>query len=51
MHAGVVRDIEQQRVKKERLADFEMQRGLEEVFRKVLKVHDGGGGETGEGSP
>ncbi|KAI9719247.1 MAG: hypothetical protein M1812_003577 [Candelaria pacifica] len=41
MHAGVVRDIEQQRVKKERLADFEMQRALEEEYRKVQKVSDG----------
>ncbi len=41
MHAGVVRDIEQQRVKKERLADFEMQRALEQEYRKVQKVSDG----------
>ncbi|KAK3173715.1 hypothetical protein OEA41_007047 [Lepraria neglecta] len=47
MHAGVVRDIEQQRIKKERQADFEMQRALEEEYRKVQKVHDGEGG----GSP
>ncbi|KAI9788721.1 MAG: hypothetical protein M1835_002120 [Candelina submexicana] len=40
MHAGVVRDIEQQRVKKERLADFEMQRALEQEYRKVQKVSD-----------
>lgn len=42
MHAGVIRDIEQQRVKKERQADFEMQKALEEEYRKVQKVHDGG---------
>ena len=47
MHAGVVRDIEQQRIKKERQADFEMQRALEEEYLKVQKVHDGEGG----GSP
>ena len=41
MHAGVIRDIEQQRVKKERQADFEMQRALEEEYRKVQEVHDG----------
>lgn len=41
MHAGVIRDIEQQRVKKERQADFEMQRALEEEYRKVQQVHDG----------
>ncbi|KAF6237445.1 hypothetical protein HO173_004335 [Letharia columbiana] len=44
MHAGVVRDIEQQRVKKERQADFEMQKALEEEYRKVQQVHDGEGG-------
>ena len=44
MHAGVIRDIEQQRLKKERQADFEMQRALEEEYRKVQQVHDGDGG-------
>lgn len=53
MHAGVIRDIEQQRVKKERQADFEMQKALEEEYRKVQKVHDGDsegptGGSGGE---
>lgn len=42
MHAGVVRDMEQQRIKKERLADFEMQRALEQEYRKVQTVSDGG---------
>ncbi len=42
MHAGVIRDIEQQRVKKERQADFEMQKALEEEYRKVQQVHDDG---------
>ena len=41
MHAGVLRDIEQQRVKKERLADFEMQKALEQEYRRVQSVHDG----------
>jgi protein PET117 len=41
MHAGVIRDIEQQRVKKERQADFEMQKALEEEYRRVQTVHDG----------
>ncbi|MCJ1476222.1 hypothetical protein MMC13_004888 [Lambiella insularis] len=40
MHAGVIRDMEQQRVKKERLADFEMQKALEEEYRKIQHVHD-----------
>lgn len=44
MHAGVVRDMERQKVKKERQADFEMQRELEGEYRKVQTVHDGGGG-------
>jgi hypothetical protein len=43
MHAGVIRDYEQQRVKRERQADFEMQRALEEEYRKVQNVSDGGG--------
>ena len=40
MHAGVLRDMEQQRVKKERQADFEMQRQLEIEYKKVQSVHD-----------
>ncbi|KAL8993179.1 MAG: hypothetical protein Q9188_007394 [Gyalolechia gomerana] len=44
MHAGVVRDMERQKVKKERQADFEMQRELEGEYRKVQTVHDGDGG-------
>ncbi|KAK0509306.1 hypothetical protein JMJ35_008677 [Cladonia borealis] len=52
MHAGVIRDMEQQRIKKERQADFEMQRALEEEYKKVQNVHDGaGGGQRVGGSP
>jgi len=40
MHAGVLRDMEQQKVKRERLADFEMQKQLEEEYRKIQSVHD-----------
>jgi protein PET117 len=40
MHAGVIRDMEQQRIKRERQADFDMQRKLEEEYRKVQPVHD-----------
>lgn len=40
MHAGVVRDMEQQRVKRERQADFEMQRQLEEQYKKVQTVSE-----------
>lgn len=42
MHAGVVRDMEQQRIKKERQQDFELQRAMEEEYKKVQSVHDGG---------
>lgn len=49
MHAGVIRDIEQQRIKKERKADFEMQRALEEEYRKVQQVNDDGGPEKAKG--
>ncbi|XMA07767.1 hypothetical protein WAI453_000558 [Rhynchosporium graminicola] len=41
MHQGVVRDMEQQRLKKERQLDFDMQSALEEEYRKVQSVHDG----------
>ena len=41
MHAGVIRDIEQQRVKKERQADFEMQKALEEEYKRVQTVKNG----------
>ncbi|KAI4118435.1 MAG: hypothetical protein LQ338_007410, partial [Usnochroma carphineum] len=48
MHAGVVRDMEQQRVKRERQADFEMQKELESEYKKVQTVHDGEGGGRAE---
>jgi protein PET117 len=51
MHAGVLRDMEQQRIKKERQLDFEMQRALEEEYRKVQHVHAGGGLEVAEKRP
>jgi protein PET117 len=40
MHAGVIRDVEQQRIKKERQLDFEMQRNLEQEYRKIQRVSD-----------
>ncbi|KAF2276955.1 uncharacterized protein EI97DRAFT_364816, partial [Westerdykella ornata] len=43
MHAGVIRDYEQQRLKRERQAEFEMQQALEREYRKVQTVSDGGG--------
>ena len=46
MHQGVIRDVEQQRIKRERQLDFEMQRQLEEEYRKVQRVS--GDGRTGK---
>ncbi|KAI0842368.1 hypothetical protein F5Y06DRAFT_292294 [Hypoxylon sp. FL0890] len=40
MHQGVVRDMEQQRIKKERQLDFEMQKALEEEYKKGQTVRD-----------
>lgn len=40
MHAGVIRDMEQQRIKRERQADFAMQAELEREYRKVQTVKD-----------
>ncbi|KAI1372587.1 hypothetical protein F4677DRAFT_432084 [Hypoxylon crocopeplum] len=40
MHQGVVRDMEQQRIKKERQLDFEMQKILEEEYKKGQTVRD-----------
>ncbi|KAH8431147.1 protein PET117 [Aspergillus melleus] len=38
MHKGVERDMEKQRVRHERQADFEMQKRLEEEYLKLQKV-------------
>ncbi|KAF2470919.1 uncharacterized protein BDR25DRAFT_224510 [Lindgomyces ingoldianus] len=51
MHAGVVRDYEQQRVKRERQADFEMQQELEKEYRKIQTVSDGGGSTAQDSGP
>ncbi|KAI1098766.1 hypothetical protein F4804DRAFT_337895 [Jackrogersella minutella] len=40
MHQGVVRDMEQQRIKKERQLDFEMQAALEEEYKRGQTVRD-----------
>ncbi|KAM4065912.1 PET assembly of cytochrome c oxidase, mitochondrial domain-containing protein [Hirsutella rhossiliensis] len=40
MHEGVVRDMEQQRVKRERQLDFDMQRALEDEYKRHQTVHD-----------
>ena len=43
MHQGVVRDIEQQRIKRERQLDFDMQRELEAEYKKVQSVRESTG--------
>lgn len=40
MHAGVIRDMEQQKVRKERQLDFDVQAALEKEYRKVQDVRD-----------
>jgi protein PET117 len=40
MHEGVVRDMEQQRIKRERQLDFDMQRQLEEEYRREQTVRN-----------
>ncbi|KAK4201340.1 hypothetical protein QBC40DRAFT_278351 [Triangularia verruculosa] len=47
MHQGVLRDIEQQRIKRERQADFDMQAALEAEYKKDQSVRD----TTGEMDP
>ena len=47
MHQGVIRDMEQQRIKKERQADFDMQKALEEEYLKMQRVHDSVEGSGG----
>lgn len=38
MHKGVERDMEKQRIRRERQADFDMQKALEEEYRKIQHV-------------
>jgi protein PET117 len=40
MHAGVIRDMENQRLRKERQLDFEMQKALEKEYKKIQTVTD-----------
>ena len=47
MHAGVLRDVEQQRLKKERQEDFEMQKALEEEYKKFQSVNGDEASEEG----
>ena len=47
MHAGVIRDMEQQRQKRERQADFDMQAALEAEYRKIQNVSSSEGTSSG----
>lgn len=38
MHQGVVRDMEQQRIKAERQLDFDVQRQLEQEYKREQNV-------------
>ncbi|QUC20499.1 uncharacterized protein UV8b_04740 [Ustilaginoidea virens] len=40
MHQGVVRDMEQQRIKRERQLDFDTQRALEAEYKQHQTVRD-----------
>ncbi|RCI12188.1 hypothetical protein L249_0598 [Ophiocordyceps polyrhachis-furcata BCC 54312] len=40
MHQGVVRDMEQQRIKRQRQQDFDAQRALELEYKRHQTVHD-----------
>lgn len=40
MHEGVIRDVEQQRIKRERQLDFDMQKALEAEYKRDQTVHD-----------
>lgn len=39
MHRGVERDMEKQRIRRERQAEFELQKALEQEYLKLQTVH------------
>jgi protein PET117 len=47
MHEGVIRDMEQQRLRKERQLDFDTQAALEAEYLKEQSVNDSRGGLFG----
>ncbi|CAK40994.1 protein pet117, mitochondrial [Aspergillus awamori] len=53
MHKAVELDMEKQRIRRERQAEFEMQRALEEEYRKLQKVSpsvdEPSGGKSNQG--
>lgn len=50
MHAGVIRDEERSRIKRERQLDFDAQKALEKEFKKSQSVSPAHGIETPPGS-
>ena len=46
MHAGVIRDMQNQKIKRERQADFDLQAALEKEYRSIQKVSNGKHGEA-----
>lgn len=50
MHKGVERDMEKQRIRQERQAEFEMQKRLEEEYRKLQHVSPSADGQGGGGN-
>ncbi|PKS07464.1 hypothetical protein jhhlp_006068 [Lomentospora prolificans] len=50
MHEGVVRDMEQRRLKQERQLDFDLQRALEAEYKREQNVKDTTHGVPGTGS-
>jgi protein PET117 len=51
MHQGVIRDMEQQRLKRERQADFDLQRALETEYKKEQTVRDSSSSDSGSNNP
>lgn len=49
MHQGVVRDMEQQRIKRERQLDFDLQRQLEAEYRQEQTVRSSVEGSQQQG--
>lgn len=47
MHKGVERDVEKQRVRQEREAEFAMQKALEEQYLKIQTVSPSTDGQLG----
>ena len=51
MHKGVERDVEKQRVRQERQAEFAMQKALEEQYLKLQNVSPSTDDQSGSGGP